>query len=267
MYLVEPLLSRKLFTDFFSKLIRKALGKSSLPDNNHNRDDASDLDQQDSLPHDINKNNENNDNSIPQRRTSSTTSRNLRQIVSILTTNKDEENNEEESHTKRDEKNGDLTSITKDEVSNRQESVSSNWSDNIPVITISKIEHGDIGKQQKVAHFVDTDESRDSAEKPSHSQFKPKVKYALRKQNTEIDEESIRHFHKNIMKQRSLTLVHDNYREDHNLGYEEQEHIMNGSSQNQNKNKFSPLNDETKVSFRNIDSNYDSLDRKDSVFY
>ncbi|XP_044745628.1 transmembrane channel-like protein 3 [Coccinella septempunctata] len=255
--------------DFFSRLIKRALGKSSNSNNNnYNRDDASDLDQQDSLPHDLNKNNENNGTTTPKRRTSSSASTNLRQLVKILPTNK--ENNGTTTEIQRNNTEEyivqDNSNIPKEEDSKRQGSVSSNWSDNIPVITISDIEQVELREKQKIPNILDPSEPNASTGVSFKEKIKPKVKYALKKQSTEIDEESIRHFHREIMKQRSQTLVHDTFREELELKSLEKPIKMEESHRSDN-NRDQPSNEESRVTFKTTESEQSSLDRKDSVFY
>lgn len=72
--------------------------------------------------------------------------------------------------------------------SKRQDSDCSIWSENIPVITISKTESSE--------NILRGDEIKTSKEKG----FQPRIRCILRKQSTEIDEDTIRHFSSNIEK-------------------------------------------------------------------
>lgn len=72
--------------------------------------------------------------------------------------------------------------------SRRQDSDCSVWSENIPVITISKTESSE--------NILRGDEINTSKEKG----FQPRIRCILRKQSTEIDEDTIRHFSNNIEK-------------------------------------------------------------------
>lgn len=74
--------------------------------------------------------------------------------------------------------------------SRRQDSDSSVWSDNIPVITISKTE--------STENILNEDKSEGVGAKSKESKFKPKIRCVLRKQSTEIDEDTIRYFNADL---------------------------------------------------------------------
>lgn len=91
----------------------------------------------------------------------------------------------------------------------RQDSSSSNWSDNIPVITISKTESAEfldvVPEMTKTEsepickEVIEEEIVKDAAPgAATEFKFKPKIKCALKKQNTEIDEEVIRYFSKDL---------------------------------------------------------------------
>nr|XP_023025847.1 transmembrane channel-like protein 2 isoform X1 [Leptinotarsa decemlineata] len=204
--------------DFFTKLIKRALGKSSTSEDEPNAEDGTDTEQHDSLPYDtissrkslhrplkpsfswgktdfqtvatkamqLNKNNPDpNDN------------RNISEHSQIATcVSRQNSDLRKDVHRRK-------SNVTKTEPSfsdnTRQDSESSVWSENIPVITISKTESAENILSSKIS-----DSQKVEIDKvPHQQQFAPKIKCALKKQSTEIDEETIRYFNKNIEENRA----------------------------------------------------------------
>ncbi|KAL3276260.1 hypothetical protein HHI36_020975 [Cryptolaemus montrouzieri] len=190
--------------DFFAKIINRALRKSSTSeDAKEIQYDPSDTEQMDSLPHDV----KSKDETAEKRRNSSTFGNFRKLVTSVAKRNRKESEDTNEIDGKETPVRKESSLNEENEV-NRQESVSSNWSDNIPVITISKTESAECILDVP----PDSEETKSDAQ--AKNKFAPKVKYALKKQSTEIDEDSIRHFHRDVMKQRSQTLVHTYYKEE-----------------------------------------------------
>ncbi|CAG9838897.1 unnamed protein product [Diabrotica balteata] len=86
----------------------------------------------------------------------------------------------------------------------RQDSESSNWSDGIPVITISKTDSDE--NMLKVIEKPPIDKSVSNTDNSSMV-FRPKVRCVLKKQSTEIDEDTIRYFNNDIEKNISMENV------------------------------------------------------------
>lgn len=173
---------RKLFAfvpgvsvpDFFSKFIKKALGKSSTSEeenhDNQNMDEGTDTEQHESLPEDL--------VSVKDSKLQSRFDF-PRAILS--------KKNSQKSTSESSDKNARPVPAKKEM---RQDSGSSVWSDNIPVITISKTES---------AECLDVVPEVAKAEPVSElPKFKPKIKCVLKKQSAEIDEDVIRHFSKDL---------------------------------------------------------------------
>ncbi|KAJ8932823.1 hypothetical protein NQ314_014408 [Rhamnusium bicolor] len=87
----------------------------------------------------------------------------------------------------------------------RQDSGSSVWSDNIPVITISKTESDEniLRETKSKNEKTNLEKSNDKLKEHESAKFKPKIKCALKKQSTEFDEDTICHFNKDL--ERNLT--------------------------------------------------------------
>ncbi|KAJ3635461.1 hypothetical protein MTP99_008367 [Tenebrio molitor] len=160
--------------DFFSKFIKKALGKSSTSEeenhDNQNMDEGTDTEQHESLPEDL--------VSVKDSKLQSRFDF-PRAILS--------KKNSQKSTSESSDKNARPVPAKKEM---RQDSGSSVWSDNIPVITISKTES---------AECLDVVPEVAKAEPVSElPKFKPKIKCVLKKQSAEIDEDVIRHFSKDL---------------------------------------------------------------------
>ncbi|KAG5898186.1 hypothetical protein JTB14_013229 [Gonioctena quinquepunctata] len=205
--------------DFFTKLIKRALGKSSTSEDEQNIEDGTDNEQNESLPYDSVTSKK------PLQRATKRTFWNNPDFHSIakkamqLNENKQDLNvnkNETSSEVKRAQQqekpsvsrqNSDLRKDVhrRDPFSyqiepstskcTRQDSVSSIWSDNIPVITISKTESA-----ENILENSNKDKSdKDARRRPQHK-FTPRIKCVLKKQSTEVDEETIRYFSNDLEK-------------------------------------------------------------------
>ncbi|XP_056629914.1 transmembrane channel-like protein [Diorhabda sublineata] len=99
-------------------------------------------------------------------------------------------------------------SIENQTVSNgvRQDSDSSVWSDGIPMITISKTESNENILSVINEPIKNNDEIviKEDVPVPNANIFKPKIKCVLKKQTTEIDEDTIRYFNDDIEKSISV---------------------------------------------------------------
>ncbi|XP_044270134.1 transmembrane channel-like protein 2-A [Tribolium madens] len=184
--------------DFFSKFIKKALGKTSSMSENENRDnenldEGTDTEQHESLPEDLVSIKD----SKPQPPSRLSISSNSFDYQKGLL-----------------QKQSSLKSVSgsiQHKKQFRQDSSSSNWSDNIPVITISKTESAeflDVVPEMTKTKTEKTPERKEVMEEEivketapdaaCEFRFKPKIKCALKKQSTEIDEEVIRYFSKDL---------------------------------------------------------------------
>ncbi|XP_050312328.1 transmembrane channel-like protein isoform X2 [Anthonomus grandis grandis] len=150
--------------DFFSKLIKKALGKASTSEDEQ---DGTDTDQHDSLPYDHNKEQLLED------------SRDLKELQGILSAWRVPKKRRAPEAAETDKKPPIDEKIKK--VIARDDSASSIWSDKIPVITISK-----------------TRSDEDVSEAP----FRPRIKCALIKQSAAIDEDVIIHFSNDLQREK-----------------------------------------------------------------
>ncbi|KAJ8915787.1 hypothetical protein NQ315_004599 [Exocentrus adspersus] len=193
--------------DFLSKFIKRALRKSSTSEDEQNAEDGTDTEQHDSLPYDTMTTKQLSKpikpslswgNSDFQAVVSKAVKANQRRLSNVFV----------ESTDSGDAKNFPLQQCR--DVSQfkrklqrvepgtskdmRQDSGSSVWSDNIPVITISKTESdenilrdGDKGSSHKAVKNTEL-----------KSKFEPKIKCVLKKQSTEFDEDTICHFNKHL---------------------------------------------------------------------
>ncbi|CAH1179502.1 unnamed protein product [Phaedon cochleariae] len=194
-------------TDFFSKLIKRALRKSSTSDDEQNAGDGTDTEQHDSLPYDsttsrqqgtvkpfswrtadfqsianralqltkVKPDNNSNDREYPSS---------LKQDVETRPISRQNSDLRRDIH----RRDSHLSKINQPTTSKgiRQDSESSVWSDGIPVITISKT-----GSAENI---LKKDEVFKNHEVMQQEKFKPQVKCALKKQSAEVDEETIRFF-------------------------------------------------------------------------
>lgn len=212
------------FTDFFSKLIKRALGKPSEEDETQNQD--TDTEQHDSLPEDTATAKE-----VCQQAPKPMKSPDFQAIVTGALAKKkiqpelDKKSSTDSSETKRvhiqeshnrhrskpdarvtrsredrhkkthvHKPNG--NSSSKD---NSRDSNSSIWSENIPTITISKTESAECILEQDTPKKEDVSIPSCSGVKFSKSdRERPKIKYALRKQDAQIDTDSISYLGKNV---------------------------------------------------------------------
>lgn len=172
---LKIILSDVLFIDFFSKLIKKALRKFSISEDDQN---ATDNEQHDSLPEDP--------VSVkpPNRKPRPSWGGFEFQDIAkqaLQMKNSSEYTDNKHVQIKVIQNTPDLDTAS---TSKRKDSDASVWSDNIPVITISKTESAEnILNNDKVSKM-----------------FKPKIRCALKKQSTEVDEELIRYFNNDIEK-------------------------------------------------------------------
>ncbi|CAH1999423.1 unnamed protein product [Acanthoscelides obtectus] len=165
--------------DFFSKLIKRALGKSSTSDEDQNVEDETDTEQHDSLPYDSGTKPH---KALKQSNSSSSDFQALTQRMLDIKRNssvvKKNDNDDEVGEKEVGPKKRDRVEATSSR--KRQDSeTSSIWSENIPVIKISKTD-----STEKIIN----DESK---KQKSEGKFKPKVKCALKKQHAEVDEDTI----------------------------------------------------------------------------
>lgn len=200
-----------IFSDFLVKFIKKALGKSSTSEEEQNVEDGTDTEQHDSLPYDTiaSKNLHK-----PVRPSLSWNNSDFQSVVSkAMKSHQSKLSNlpcgsvdsvdmkqfsfqrySNLSESKRKFSEGVVPSTSKDM---RQDSGSSVWSENIPVITISKIE-----SDENILNETNTDNDIDNTvktiESTKPSKFKPKIKSVLKKQSTEIDEDTICHFNRDL---------------------------------------------------------------------
>ena len=160
--------------DIFSKFIKKALRKTSISEeDNHetaNQEEGTDTEQHESLPEDLVSIKESKALQSPLPLSSGS----FDYQKSLLQKRNSQKSVSEDSRTKKDM---------------RQDSTSSVWSDNIPVITISKTES---------AECLDVVPEKEPPKPEPDHKFKPKIKCALRKQSTEIDEDVICYFSKDL---------------------------------------------------------------------
>lgn len=206
-----------------SKFIKRALRKSSSPSE---EEEGTDNEQQDSLPDDVNireakpkpekatKSNfrhainsalqqkENATIDITRRSDSSETKHVKIQGVKPTPTHSATQN--KTIYERRISKEKQPYSSTDNSKNTRQDSQTSNWSDNIPVITISKTESEEcILEKQKQSKRPDVVTKAEV--EPSKESDKPK-KHILRKQKTMESEE----FEENSLKENKKKLEHEN---------------------------------------------------------
>lgn len=170
-----------------------ALRKSSTSEDDQNAGDATDTEQHDSLPDDpvmtksprkprpswggfefkdiANK-------ALQLKRNSDVCSKDTENVADI-----------KQVHIKSVRKKS--SELSEASTSKRQDSDSSVWSDNIPVITISKTESAENILKEEISNRV------------KEKKFQPKIRCVLRKQSTEIDEDTIRYFNNEIEKNMS----------------------------------------------------------------
>ncbi|CAH0546892.1 unnamed protein product [Brassicogethes aeneus] len=211
--------------DFFAKFIKRALGKSSTSDEDQNIEDETDTEPHESLPDDCNK--EIKKNKSPLSSGSAEFSMLVHKALSFKKsdsfqspsdTNGDKQVKIQETRASTVLKRKEVDAkkipfrhiIEEKTVTTRQDSNSSIWSDNIPVIKISKTE----SSENILDETITTAKSNGSKEGPlkknkapivgakpeNETKFKPKIKCALTKQSTEIDEDVICHFGKDLEK-------------------------------------------------------------------
>ncbi|XP_015833695.1 transmembrane channel-like protein isoform X1 [Tribolium castaneum] len=187
--------------DFFSKFIKKALGKTSSISENENRenenlDEGTDTEQHESLPEDLVSIKD----SKPQPPSRLSISSNSFDYQKGLLQKQSSLKSVSESSNKYNPVR-DIGSVQQKKQL-RQDSSSSNWSDNIPVITISKTESAeflDVVPEAEKAPVTEKEIVKETApEAANEFRFKPKIKCALKKQSAEIDEEVIRYFSKDL---------------------------------------------------------------------
>ncbi|VEN35189.1 unnamed protein product [Callosobruchus maculatus] len=176
--------------DFFSKLIKRALGKSSTSEEEPNVEDETDTEQHDSLPYDV--------GIKPHKAVKQTNSCNSSDFQSLRhkilgmkrsssTANQEHKNYEEElSEEPKEMKHKTRgSSMDKAEATSSRKRLDSDtssiWSENIPVIKISKTD--------STENILCDD--KDLPKQKTDTKFKPMVKCALKKQHAEVDEDTI----------------------------------------------------------------------------
>lgn len=101
----------------------------------------------------------------------------------------------------------------------RQDSGSSVWSENIPVITISKTESAENILTETDTN-IDIDGTRNNIKNIEESKFKPKIRSVLKKQSTEVDEDTVCYFNRdlenNLKENRFIKAIAEGDIEDHN---------------------------------------------------
>ncbi|RZC36461.1 transmembrane channel-like protein 3 [Asbolus verrucosus] len=182
--------------DFFSKFIKKALGKSSISEDENqeaqNLDEGTDTEQHESLPEDLVSIK---DTTKPPLVSKLSTGSGSFDYPRVLLQKKNSQKSSSDSSEKHFQIKDHKAADHKKEV--RQDSGSSVWSDNIPVITISKTESAEgLDVVPEMAKIRAVGEAPPKTE--SESRFKPKIKCALKKQSTEIDEDLICYFNKDL---------------------------------------------------------------------
>lgn len=182
------------FTDFFSKLLKIALRKFSVSEDDQNAEDATDNEQHDSLPEDPSLSRQNKkprpswggfefqeiaNKALRMKKKLESDSKNSEDIIDTKNIPT------QECSQQASEKNGASTS-------KRQDSDSSVWSDNLPVITISKTESKE--------NIIDENKHQSSFTRSRETKFHPKIKCVLRKQTTQIDDDVISYFEDDLEK-------------------------------------------------------------------
>lgn len=175
------------FLDFFSKLLKLALRKFSISEDDQN---ATDTEQHDSLPEDPSVGKQ-----LRKPRPSwgcfefqDIANKALQMKKSMELSSKESESSTDTKHVQINDVQTCITTSEEPEAStsNRQDSDCSVWSDNIPVITISKTESSE--------NILKDDENK----KCKIKKYEPRIRCILKKQSTEIDEDTIRYFNNEI---------------------------------------------------------------------
>ncbi|XP_060519622.1 transmembrane channel-like protein [Cylas formicarius] len=208
---------------FFSKLIKKALGKSSTSEEEQ---DGTDTEQHDSLPYDTNKP----VSHKPVGRSVSNSSFELQALVNRAWSLKKNERNPEKSVIS--EETPDREDREVHQECCRQDSASSV----IPVITISKTESTEAILNEEVTV------------KTKSKGTEPKIKCVLKKQSTEIDEDIICHFGEDLEKMRRddllfETAVREKFEDDlkRDVGELRREDILSDNEENDVKDEVSVI--------------------------
>nr|CAI5867066.1 unnamed protein product [Callosobruchus analis] len=180
--------------DFFSKLIKRALGKSSTSEEEPNVEDETDTEQHDSLPYDAGIKPHN-----TVRQTNSCNSSDFQSLAhkmlemkrsSIIVNHENTKNENDEELTKETKE---MKHKLRDSPMDKAEATSSRkrldsdtssiWSENIPVIKISKTD--------STENILSDEKDKDLSKHKADTKFKPIVKCALKKQHAEVDEDTI----------------------------------------------------------------------------
>lgn len=186
-----PITNVLFASDIVSKFFRRALRKpsSSEEESVQIQDDATDTEQPESLPEDVISLKEGKiikkvlKKSDSLQRTSSDSTEGKRVQISEATPEmyrKREAFNQPKKESSQKYPNPSPTRSNSSKEA-RQDSINSNWSDNIPVITISKTESSECILEQK-----NGDPSK--VNKASEEAFKPRIKNVLKKQEAERGE-------------------------------------------------------------------------------
>lgn len=190
----------QFLADFFSKLLKIALRKFSISEDDQNAGDATDNEQHDSLPEDPSLSRQNkkprpswggfefqeiaNKALQMKKKMESLPTDSVEVIDTKNATIGDEQKFSQQSS----DGNGASTS-------KRQDSDCSVWSDNIPVITISKTRSNE--------NILEQNKNESTLKKSKETKFQPKIKCVLRKQSTQIDEDTIAYFNDDL--ERNIT--------------------------------------------------------------
>ncbi|XP_018564343.1 transmembrane channel-like protein 3 [Anoplophora glabripennis] len=196
--------------DFLTKFIKKALGKSSTSEEEQNAEDGTDTEQHDSLPYDTmaSKNlhrsvrpslswNSSDFQGVVSRAMKANQGRlsnQPRESVDSVDTKQSPIQRYDSFEPKRTFPERVVPSTSRDM---RQDSGSSVWSENIPVITISKTESAE-NILMETNTSTETENIRKNVKANEQSKFLPKIKSVLKKQSTEIDEDTICHFNRDL---------------------------------------------------------------------
>lgn len=173
--------------------MKLALRKSSTTEDDQNAGDATDTEQHDSLPEDP----------VVSRQTvrkprpswggfefKDIANKALQSKRNSDSSAKGKEGTVERKPTGHNPLQKKSSELSETSTSKREDSDSSLWSENIPMITISKTESAE--------NIINEDKHEDDKKRNIGDRFQPKIRCVLRKQSTEIDEDTIRYFNNEL---------------------------------------------------------------------
>lgn len=205
------------------KFIAEKFKTKSGEDSTQNQDEGTDTEQHESLPEDVastkdtqpqtstniksssSDSNNTTTHNIPlksdhlKKRNSDLSDTKLTHIKSSKNSNIKQNNNDISKYSRNRLNRSSSRSTSSGEP--RRDSVSSVRSENIPIITISKTESDEciLNKQEKSVHNIKPSAQDVAGTSTGNSksipEYKPKIKYALKKQDAQIDIDSISYIH------------------------------------------------------------------------